>query len=111
MFTIGKYEFNSIEQAKEKIKALGVDKDENGNEYPTHNHSIVELGYILIKEGVYDKDLKEIEAPIFSDKYSVDVMWQGLDTHPYGWASYAIDLEDNGVHSFLGVDYLKHKIK
>jgi hypothetical protein len=111
MFTIGKYEFNSKEQAKDKIKSLGLEIDEQGNEYPTHNHSIVELGHIVLKQGVYDEDLNEIEAPIFSDKYSVDVMWDGLDAHPYGWASYAIDLEDNGVHSFLGVNYLKYKIK
>jgi len=108
---IGKYEFNSKEQAKEKIKALGFDIDEDGNEYPTHNHSVVELGYIMLKDGVYDDELNEIEPPILSDKYSVDVMWQGLDSHPYGWASYAVDIDDNGVHSFLGVDYAKHKIK
>lgn len=111
MFTIGKYEFNSIEQAKEKIKALGVEKNDDGNEYPTHKHSIVELGYLVVKQGVYDDKLNEIKAPIFSKKYSVDVLWQGLDTHPYGWASYAIDIDDNGVHSFLGLDYLQHKIK
>ncbi len=111
MFTIGKYEFNSKEQFKEKIKSLGVDIDEDGNEYPTHNHSIVELGYLVVKQGVYDNDLKEIEPPIFSEKYHVDVLWQGIDLHPYGWATYAIDIEDNGLHSFLGVDYLQHKIK
>jgi len=111
MISIGKYEFNSKEQAKEKIKALGVEKNDDGNEYPTHNHSIVELGYIVLKDGVYDDELNEIKAPIFSNKYSVDVMWQGLDTNPYGWASYAIDIKDNGVHCFLGVDYLQHKIK
>ena len=107
---IGKYEFNSKEQAKEKIKALGFGIDEDGNEYPTHNHSVVELGYLVVKQGVYDDDLNEIEPPILRDKYSVDVMWQGLDAHPYGWATYAIDVNDNGVHSFLGVDYAKHKM-
>ena len=107
---IGKYEFNNKKQAEEKIKALGVKIDEDGNEYSTHNHSIVELGYLVIKQAIYDDKLKEIEAPILSDKYSVDVMWQGLKSHPYGWASYSIDINGNGVHSFLGVDYIKHKM-
>jgi len=111
MFSIGKYEFNSQEQAEDKIKALGVEIDENSNEYPTHNHSIVKLGYIVVKQGVYDNEFNEIEAPIFSDKYSVDVLWQNLDDHPYGWKSYAIDIQDNGVHSFSGLDYLEYKIK
>ena len=33
---IGKYAFNSKEQAQEKIDALGIETDENGKEYPTH---------------------------------------------------------------------------
>ena len=107
---IGKYAFNSREQAKEKIKALGFGIDEDGNEYPTHNHSVVELGYIMLKEGVYDDDLKEIEPPILSDKCHVDVMWVGLEDHPYGWATYAVDLSSNGVHSFLGVNYIENKM-
>ena len=102
MISIGKYEFNSKEQAKEKIKALGVEKNDDGNEYPTHNHSIVELGYIVLKDGVYDDELNEIKAPIFSNKYSVDVMWQGLDTNPYGWASYAIDIKDRSEERRVG---------
>lgn len=110
MFTIGKYEFNSKEQAKEKIKALGFGIDEDGNEYPTHNHSIVELGYLVVKQGVYDDELKEIEPPIFSKKYSVDVLWQGIDSHPYGWVSYSIDLNEEGAHSFFGVSYITNKM-
>ena len=41
MIKVGKYIFDSEEQAETKIKGLGVDTDENGNEYPTHNHAIV----------------------------------------------------------------------
>ena len=28
--------------------------------------------------------------------------------HPYGWKQFAIDLEDNGVHMFAGVDYVSN---
>ena len=97
---IGKYEFLDEKQADEKILGLGEE----------HNHTIVKLGHIVLENGVYDDNLNEIKPPILSKKYHVDVMWKDLDAHPYGWASYAIDLKDNGVHSFLGVDYQKHKI-
>ena len=110
MIRTSKYEFNSKEQAKEKIKALGVEKNDDGNEYPTHNHSIVELGYIVLKDGVYNDDLKEIEPPIYSDKYHVDVLWKGIDSHPYGWATYSIDLNEEGTHSFFGVSYITNKM-
>lgn len=97
---IGKYEFISEEQANEKILGLGEE----------HNHSIVKLGYIVLENGVYDDDFNEIKPPILSKKYHVDVMWQDIDEHPYGWKSYSVDLKDAGVHSFFGVDYQKHKI-
>ena len=107
---IGKYAFDSKEQVKEKIKSLGVEKDENGNEYPTHNHTIVNLGNIVIQEATYDENGDVITEPILSDKCHVDVMWIGLEDHPYGWKSYAVDLSGNGVHSFLGVNYIENKM-
>ena len=107
---IGKYAFDSKEQVKEKIKSLGVEKDENGNEYPTHNHTIVNLGNIVIQEATYDENGDVITEPILSDKCHVDVMWIGLEDHPYGWKSYAVDLNSNGMHSFLGVNYIKNKM-
>ena len=92
---IGKYEFTDKAQADSKIEALG----EN------HNHTIVKLGYIVLEQSEIDE-----EGDIVSDKYHVDVMWTGLKEHPYGWKSYAIGLSDNGVHSFLGIDYQKYKL-
>lgn len=110
MFTIGKYEFNSKEQAKEKIKALGVNIDEDGNEYPTHNHSIVELGYIVLQQAEYDKEGEVVTEAVLSNKYHVDVLWEGLESHPYGWATYSIDLNEEGTHSFFGVSYIGNKM-
>ena len=106
---IAKYEFNSKEQAEEKIKDLGTAKDENGNEYPTHKHTIVHLGNIVLEQGKYDEDGNILEEPVLSSKWHVDVLWQGLEDHPYGWKSYAVNIDGDGVHSFLGLSYDAHK--
>jgi len=109
MIKIAKYALDSKEQAETKIKALGTAQDENGNEYPTHKHTIVQLGYIVIQQGTYDEDGNELTAPVLSDKWHVDALFKDLDDHPYGWKSYAVDIDGNGVHSFLGLDYNSYK--
>ena len=106
---IGKYAFDSKEQAQTKIKGLGVETDEYGNEYPTHKHTIVHLGNIVLTPAVIGEDGEiEIEA-VLSSKYHVDVLWKGIDDHPYGWKSYAVDIDGDGVHSFLGLSYNSYK--
>jgi len=110
MIKVAKYEFDSKEQAETKINALGTAQDENGNEYPTHKHTIVHLGHIVQQQGQYDEDGNETVAPVLSSKYHVDVLWKGIDDHPYGWKSYAVDVSGNGVHSFLGLNYDSYKI-
>ena len=126
---ISKYEFNSKEQAQEKIDALGTATDENGNEYPTHKSTIVQLGNIVLEQGEYDEEGEEITAPVLSDKWHLDVAWSDAEIttveeeavldeegmivtpevvsvdHPYGWKSYAVDIEGDGVHSFFGLSY------
>ena len=113
---IGKYAFDSQAQAESKIKALGVNKDG----YPIHKHSIVKLGNIVLAQGTYDEEGNEITPPVLSDKYHLDVLWDLSDSyddegnvvyadHPYGWKTYSVDLDDNGAHSFMGLDYLKYK--
>ena len=109
MIKIAKYEFDSKEQAETKINALGTATDENGNEYPTHKHTIVQLGYIVLQKGTYDEDGNELTAPVLSDKWHVDALFKDLDDHPYGWKSYSVDIDGNGVHSFLGLDYNSNK--
>ena len=103
-----KYEFNSQEQAEEKIKDLGTSVYDDV-EYINYNHAVVELGYIPIKKAVTDVDengdLIIIEEAIFSDKYSVDVLWDNLDESPYGWKTYEIQVEGNGSHTFYGYDF------
>lgn len=115
---IGKYAFNDEAQANSKIEALGVDDDGNA----THSHAIVRLGHIVLEQGEYDAEGNEITAPVLSDEYHLDVAWRFTpqydddgneieQSHPYGWASYAVTISDgNGVHSFYGVDYQSNKL-
>ena len=126
---IGKYQFDSREQAQTKIDALGTATDEDGNEYPTHKHTIVHLGNIVLEQGEYDEEGEEITAPVLSDKWHLDVAWDDAEIttveeeavldeegmivtpevtsvdHPYGWKSYAVEIEGDGVHSFFGLSY------
>ena len=97
-----KYEFNSQEQAEEKIAALPHDTDDEGNEYPTHQHTIVKLGYLWVTEPTLDDEGNIETEGVASDKYSVDVLWEDLDESPYGWKSYEITVEGNGAHTFAG---------
>ena len=97
-----KYEFNSETQADEKIAALGTATDEDGNEYPTHSHTVVKLGFLPIVEPTFDDEGNVVDEGEYSTKYSVDVLWSELDESPYGWKSYEISVEGNGVHTFAG---------
>jgi hypothetical protein len=107
---IGKYEFLSEKDALDKIKKLGIFTDEDGIDYPTHKHNIIHLGHIIIKDGSYDDEGNEIKAPLYSDMYHLDVLWDSLIEHPYGWKSFAIEPTDNkGVHSFYGIDFKDNK--
>ena len=103
---IGKYAFNSKEQAQEKIYSLG-----------TTQSSIVQLGNIVLEQGQYDENGEEITAPILSDKWHLDVLWDEADItedeeldHPYGWKSYSVQVDGEGVHSFFGLIYDKLKL-
>ena len=114
---IGKYAFNSEKQAKSKIKALGITTNEEGNEYPTHMHTVAELGLEKLSENIYDEEGKLIHEAIYGTDYLVDVLWYNLEkdesgstNHPYGWATYSVNVSDEGIHSFLGLNYQELKI-
>ena len=131
---IAKYEFDSREQAQSKIDALGTATDEDGNEYPTHKSTIVQLGNIVLEQGEYDEEGEEVTAPVLSDKWHLDVAWSDAEittveeeavldeegmvvtpevvsvNHPYGWKSYAVEIEGDGVHSFFGLSYESLKL-
>lgn len=99
-----KYEYISEEEANLYIDNLGYEIDEDGNKYPTHGNHIVKIGYIVLEQGTYDEEGNELTPPIFSDKYSVDVIWvNGKDKD---WKDKRIKLNGNkNSHSFYGWEY------
>jgi hypothetical protein len=120
MNKIGKYEFNSSVQADDMIAALGTTTTELGDVVPSHNHCVVRLGYIVLEQGEYNESGEPTKAPVLSDKFHVDVLWKGLEpvdaeaevlsyVEPSGWESNRIELDNNGVHSFMGLDYQEYK--
>ena len=94
MRKLRKYEFGSKAAASAKINALGVDEDGN----PTHSHSIVHLGHIVVTEGTYDDEGNELTPPVLSDNYSIDVLWNGEPVE--SWDSAMIWCAPIGVHTF-----------
>ena len=117
---ISKHEFASEAECNTLITALGVSTDDDGNQYPTHKHSITKLGNIVFEQGEWDSAGNETKAPVLSDKFHVDVCWDLSDTYnddgelvkaelPSGWASSNLDISDNGVHMFAGLNYTEYK--
>lgn len=37
-------------------------------------HAVVEIGLIVLENGIYDSDFNEITAPVYADGYHFDVM-------------------------------------
>ena len=109
---IGKYRFGyGREQAESKIEGLGIAQDENGNNYPTHKHTITKLGYEVLEEAVYDGE-QVISQTVFGEGFLVDVLWRdleedenGLVDHPYGWKTFEVNINSEGIHGFLGLTY------
>jgi len=113
---IGKYAFNSKEQAQDKIEALGVETDEEGNKYQTHKHTVVELGLEVISEPVIE-DGEIVDEGLLGSDYLVDVLWRDLEAdedgeidHPYGWKSYSVNISAEGIHRFMGLNYQDLKL-
>jgi hypothetical protein len=63
--------------------------------------AIVEIGKIVLTNGVYDADFKEITAPVYADGYAYDVMSD---------IEYKFESEifpNNPKHSFAGCEPIK----
>lgn len=123
MIRIGKYEFGSkeqaeqiIEQAFEQIKGSPINQDivvdEEGVEQAIITdatiydlkHAIVHLGCLPL---TFDEETGEVLTS--SEKWSVDVLFKfsegELAEQPEALEPYAIEIEDEGVHGFLGLNY------
>ena len=117
MNKIGKYEFTNESTAKSKIAALGTATGEDGNTYPTHKNCIVELCNFVITPVDFDEG-NELEAPVLSEMYHVDVLWKDLTINEDGdldgdhdaWDAYKVDIDSEGVHGFLGLSYTDMKL-
>ena len=107
---IGKYQFDNKEKAQVKIDSLGTATNDEGNQYPSHKHLIVNLGNIVLEQAILDEDGEVLIDAVLSTKWHIDVLWIDLDKHPYGWKSYSINLASEGSHGFSGLSYLKYKL-
>jgi len=124
-----KYEFQDEATAQTRIDAL-PHSEVDGESHPSHSHTVVKLGNIVVEQGTYDEEGEELTAPVLADKYSVDVLWKVSEIteeteaavldeegnvitpavteidYPYGWVSKEIEIEEgNGVHTFAGWSY------
>lgn len=107
MILFKKYEFTDEAAADALINSLPSIYDEELEETtPAHSHTIVKLGNVVVTPGEYDEDGNETTAPVLADNYSVDVLWYGIDQQPEDWVAHEIILDNNGVHTFLGIDYI-----
>jgi len=124
-----KYEFQDEATAQTRIDAL-PHSEVDGESHPSHSHTVVKLGNVVVEQGTYDEEGEELTAPVLADKYSVDVLWKASEIteeteaavldeegnvitpavteidYPYGWSSKEIEIEEgNGVHTFAGWSY------
>ena len=98
MNTFRKYSFGSKAAATTKINSLGTETTPEGDVVPTHSHSIVRLGHLVVTEGTYDDEGNELTPPVMSDTYHIDVLWDG-EPDP-SWDSAMVWCEPVGVHMF-----------
>ena len=105
---IEKYAFNSREQFLDKLDALHT-MDEEGNNIPNFKFSVAQLGNIVLESAVIDQEGQEQVEAVLSERWHVDVVWFEQDSHPYGWATYKVELDSEGMHGFAGLNYLDHK--
>ena len=105
---IAKYAFNSREQFQDKFDALHT-VDEEGNSIPNFKFGVVQLGNIQLEAPTFDEEGEELTEEVLSVKWHVDVAWFEQEDHPYGWKSYNVDLDSEGMHGFSGLSYLNHK--
>ena len=100
-----KYEFTSEAQANTKIAALPHVQDMDGNDVPSHRHTIVKLGHLWITEPTYNEEGEVETEGVAKTQYAVDVLWNNLTESPTGWASKEVTPSGNGVHTFAGHNF------
>jgi len=83
------------------VEVENLDKEKSLS-YGKGIQAIVEIGKIVLTNGTYDADFKEITAPVYADGYAYDVM-----------SEQAIDFGSNEIfpknpkHGFAGCEPIK----
>ena len=109
-YIVKKYEFENESIVDSLIKNLGVGTDEYGNEYPTHQNAIVKIGFFATKDAKFDDELNEIEPAVLYDKFCVDVCWNNKNDNAINdWSEFEITIDNEGIHSFYGINYITNK--
>ena len=99
---IYKLKYTTKETAMKDLLKKGVYVETTFNEvtsltYGTGIHAVVEIGQIVLQNGTYDAEFKEVTAPIYADGYHFDIMSeQEID-----FKSNAIEVH-NPKHEFAG---------
>ena len=94
-----RYLFKDKQQAEQKVSAF-TEVNEQGQEVQTVKASFIWLDKFVKVNGEYNEQGEEITAPIFTESYSLDVVWDDLEKSPYGWKSYEIEPK-NPKHKVL----------
>ena len=111
MRTFKKYEFISEAEADTYLNQLPT-LIEEGEIIDNHPHQIKKLGFLVKTPATFDENGNELTPTIFSDKYSVDVLWDYKASSPYitNWRDKEISNDGtwgnpNGAHTWFGFTF------
>ena len=96
---IYKLNYTDKETAIADLLAKGVYNEDLS--YGKDIHAVVEIGKIVLINGTYDADFKEITAPVYADGYAYDVM----SDIEYNFESEIFP--NNPKHNFAGCEPIK----
>jgi hypothetical protein len=95
---IYKLKYTTKETAMKDLIKKGVYVEtDKGLTYGTGIHAVVEIGQIVLTNGTYDSDFKEVTAPVYADGYHFDVMSE--QSISFGKAEIEVN---NPKHEFAG---------
>jgi hypothetical protein len=97
---IYKLQYKDKETTIADLIAKGVYiETEDGLSYGQGIQAVVEIGLIVLENGTYDADFKEITAPVYADGYHYDVMSENEIN--FGKAEILVN---NPKHTFAGYE-------
>ena len=107
-----KYEFSSKEEADSYINQLPLLPDADSENDKDHLHHIKRLGFLVTTPAVYNDDMEEISPAVFSNKYSVDMLWEESTSGTFiqNWSDKEVSYSEtwssiNGAHTWFGLNF------